>query len=53
MEFMDMLKEWLSLRDKDNDPNDVCNRTIPMRKIDGERMEELEFEINKRMRGEL
>ena len=51
MEFMDMLEEWLDLRDKDNSEEDT--RSIPRRHDDRERKYELEEEINKRMRGEL
>lgn len=52
MEFMDMLSEWLTLRDKDNiDGEDT--RSIRTRQLDRERMDELEQEINRRMRGEL
>jgi hypothetical protein len=53
MEFMDMLKEWLDLRDEDNDPEEVCNRSLDVRTQDRNRMEDLEHEINKRIRGEL
>ena len=51
MEFMDMLKEWLDLRDRENAEDD--NRPIPKRQIERERMAELEDEINRRARGEL
>lgn len=51
MEFMDMLREWLELRDEDLDVEDT--RSISRRADDWERMYELEQEINKRMRLEL
>ena len=50
MEFMDMLREWLALRDRQNDEED--NRPIDTRYREQERMAELEEEINRRARGE-
>lgn len=52
MEFMEMLREWLDLRDADSLDSEET-RSIPQRSIDRARMDELEQEINKRMRGEL
>lgn len=46
MEFMDLLVEWLDLRDKEKANGDLSQR-------DSVRRQDLEFEINKRMRGEL
>ena len=51
MEFMDLLREWLELRELGMSDED--NRSIPQRGLDRERMAELEHEINKRARGEL
>ena len=51
MEFMEMLEEWLNLRDLENAEDE--RRSIPERRMAISRMEELEQEINKRMRGEL
>lgn len=47
MEFMDMLTEWLDLRDKENAEED--NRPIPTRHQERERMAELANEINRRV----
>lgn len=44
MEFMAMLREWLDLRDKES--AEVDNRPIPERRLDYERMADLEREIN-------
>lgn len=44
MEFMDLFKEWLALRDDAKSHGGF---------VDWDRMAELEAEINKRMRGEL
>lgn len=52
MEFMEMLREWLDFRDADSfDREDT--RPIHKKSDDLARMDELEQEINKRMRGEL
>jgi len=51
MEFMDMLREWIDLRDRQNAEED--NRPIDTRYRERERMAELEEEINRRARGEL
>jgi hypothetical protein len=51
MEFMEMLREWLDLRDRQNAEED--NRPIDTRYREGERMAELENEINRLARGEL
>lgn len=50
MEFMDMLREWLDLRDRENAEED--NRPIPTRQIERARMAGIEDEINRRVRGE-
>ena len=46
MEFMDMLREWLDLRDRQNAEED--NRPIDTRYREQDRMAELEDEINRR-----
>ena len=51
MEFMDMLKEWLQLRDMDKDRE--LTRLPETKGRDWCRMDELEEAINKKMRGEL
>lgn len=51
MEFMDLLREWLDIRDRQNAEED--NRPIATRQFERERMAELTDEINKRVRGEL
>ncbi len=50
MEFMDLLREWLELREIGMAKED--NRPIPQSRSDRERMAELENEINRRARGE-
>ena len=51
MEFMDLMKEWLRLREHENDKE----LFMPLESIQRnyERSAELEFEINKRIRGDL
>jgi len=51
MEFMEMLEEWLALRDAGK--VGIDSRLYPQQYIDTFRKLELEQELNKRMRGEL
>ena len=51
MEFMELLREWLELRERDMSEDE--SRPFQQRRLDRERMAELEHEINKRARGEL
>ena len=47
MEFMDMMREWLDLRDAEKSEEDL--RSIPQRALDRDRMLELEQAINARL----
>lgn len=51
MEFMDMLKEWLQIRDMEKDHELV--RLLESKQRDWLRMNELEDAINRKIRGEL
>ena len=51
MQFMDLLKEWIRLREIEADP-DPC-MSDGHKHWNYERTQEIEHEINKRIRGEL
>jgi len=51
MQFMDLLKEWLRLREMENDRELI--RLPENRQKDWLRMYEIEDELNRRARGEL
>lgn len=51
MEFMELMTEWLLLREQERDPELL--RSPETKHRDWERKLEIEQELNKRMRGEL
>lgn len=52
MSFMEMMKEWLDLRDSFKEDDYYAMRPVGEREA-RDRMDELSHEIDKRMRGEL
>ncbi len=52
MSFMEMLKEWLELREKANQPFREWGPSFDERTEDQRRMAELEAELDRRMQGE-